>query len=242
MKNLKLASALVIAVIVVFTVGSIARGAEFSKSITKAPDKKSDKTIIQNLTGLNNLHVEATGFAGYTGTSVTNDDYEKPTLAQGGGGITAGWWFNKLALDMDLLVGVTSDYRFINQYSDVTANVGNRRGHRWNIASLTLGTKLPILQNKIIVKGDFQYFGDYVLENTTAQGATLKYKKPMGGRLVGMYPIELPIIGTTYFGAHFEYLWFSNLEVTSTAEVANDVELGSSLSVWDAGLNVSYMF
>lgn len=156
-------------------------------------------------------------FGGYTGTTVSAGA-TAPTLLQAGAGATLGLNFS------DFIFGLSSDYRFINQYSTPTSDVGNRHGTRWNIASPTLGVML----GSFLLKADFQFLGNYNLGALASDGGTISCTNPMGYRVVLAYDFFSPV----YIGAFYESVSFSN----QNDSVSGNTTLSPTLQLWQAGL------
>ncbi|MCM2277375.1 MAG: hypothetical protein NDJ89_04810 [Oligoflexia bacterium] len=184
-------------------------------ALAAAPATPSaDSPSGRELWGVEDLYVDAGGFFGYSSIATS-----KQKLAQSGFGFTAAIWAMP-----ELFVGVTSDFRLINQYSAVDAS-GNMRGTRWNMASPTVGYKLGHLTLKL----DVQLLGDYKLSKSTVAGTAAAYKSPLGARLAGIYPVWEQV----NVGWQFEYLQFSKI---------NDTTLSAKLKQMQVGLNVAYVF
>ncbi len=168
------------------------------------------------------LYLDASGFMGYT-KSTDQDGADSPTLLQPGGGATLGWRFASL-----LILGVSSDYRAINHMSDVTPQVGNRRGTRFNIVSPTLG----IQAGKFLLKGDYQFLGNYKLGNQTVEGADMTFKSPSGFRASLAYALADHV----YTGLYYETINFGKQEVSTGTEI----ELSKKLNVWQIGAVLTF--
>jgi hypothetical protein len=167
------------------------------------------------------VYLDVSGFSGYTVTTVPTGSV-KPTLFAGGGGATLGWSLGWLA------VGASSDFRSINQTSEIAAEVGNRRGTRWNIVSPTL----ILRAGNFSLKGDVQLLGDYKLSNQALDGAKLSYRSPSGFRGGLIYAFS-PVVG---FGAFYEKVSFGKLSASTTGETT----LANKLSVWQAGMSAIF--
>lgn len=77
------------------------------------------------------------------------------------------------------LVGATSGYSFITQFSAIDQNIGNRRGGYLNLITPMIGLSLP----KIFFQGVYHLNGSYDLTNKTYSGQNISYVSPSGFRL-----------------------------------------------------------
>lgn len=172
-----------------------------------------------------NLYVDGVGYWGYSRPTVVSG-IEKPTVLHWGAGFTGALWL----LEDRLFAGITSDFRYAGQYSTVNSQVGNIRGTRWNWASPTFGTKL----GDIVLKADIQFLGPYFLLNAGGAGDEVSYKKPLGFRVVGLYPVREAI----HVGAHFERVSFGS----QSSSAFGDRDLSSKFNLWQAGVTAGYLF
>lgn len=86
-----------------------------------------------------------------------------------------------------LLLGGTSDYRVINQYSSDEPNIyGNRRGRRAVLFSPTVGLAF----SRWNIRYDYQYLGDYQLSQVNNAQQNITYVKPKGHRLQIRYRLN----------------------------------------------------
>lgn len=173
--------------------------------------------------GLSRLYLGIDFFWGYSGTSV-GATQKAPTLLQFGLGTALGY---EVAQGVNLCLG--TDIRTVNQYSEVTEGVGNRRGYRWNSLFPLLAFRL----GQAFLKADAQFFGSYQLRNLTADGQELKYESPLGAR-VGVYA---PIFEDLFGGFYFEYLTFSKQSLSASGEATLDPKL----TLWQAGFGLSWL-
>ncbi len=177
-------------------------------------------TLISKNAAADMLYLDLSATGSYSKVSgITNP----PTLGQFGLGITAAYnWTSSI------FIGVSSDYRLINQYSDLDVAVGNYRGSRWNMASPTLGFQFGSFVTKI----DLQILGNYELANATATGSKIAFKGPIGGRISISYPFQ----GSIYLGAFYETLSFKTLNDSASGDSA----LSQKLTLWQSGICVTY--
>ena len=164
------------------------------------------------------------GMAGYTSIAVPeyiqdNDDESAPTIYQMGGSASLGIRFLN-----SFLFGATSDYRMINQYSEPTKLVGNRRGKRFNLVAPFVG----LITDRFLFKFNYQFLGDYVLSNPTAEGITMSYTDPTGFRGTALFRFN-PYLAS---GVFFEYLQFK------TQKLIEEIKLADSYNMWQAGISV----
>ncbi len=156
---------------------------------------------------------------GYSSTSVP-DRASSPTLLQIGASFSLGVHFYDF-----LMFGGTSDYRLTNQYSEPTRPIGNRKGVRFNPISPFVGASLE----RLILKLNFQIFGDYFLSMPTNLGGDVVYEKPFGTRGTALYRITPQLAG----GAYIEYVTFSKIKIIDTHELSkklSTVQFGVALT------------
>ncbi len=229
-------------IIIALGFSTISKASEFSKTIGASGNtSKTTYPSYAGVFGLKNTYLDASLFAGYSKISYS-DSYEAPTLGQGGGSITAGYWLRDY-INFDLFVGATTDFRFINQYSDVDPIIGNKRGYRWNTVAPEIGVKYW----RLLLKGNFQFLGSYNILNKTDEDITIKYKSPLGGKLTALYPLAAEIspwkfLNNIHLGVHVEYLAFSDLETSYDNVVSGTTELPSAQKIWQAGISATYVF
>lgn len=148
-----------------------------------------------------------------------------PALSFYTGGVTAGYSFAEI-----VLVGLSSDFSFINQYSNPINNGGNYRGTRWNIVSPSLGLQLA----DFTFIADVEFLGSYNLANSDVNGNSVSFSGPLGGKFRALYSIFSPI----NLGVQFEYLTFNTMVNSGTGNQT----LSPSLILWQGGLIASYVF
>ncbi len=175
----------------------------------------------------------------FTKPTVSDKPEESPTLLQWGMGGTAAWRADLGVTEggrMILLLGATSEYRWIGQYSKVNATVGNFKGSRFSTIAPTLGAQLG---DEVVVKISPQIMGPYGLSNTTAEGSKLAYKGPSGFTAVGLLRAG-KLIGSKHLhlGIQLEYLSFSAREIVGVSEH----DLDPKLSWFLIGATVAYVF
>lgn len=129
-------------------------------------------------------------------------------------------------------IGVTSDYRWINQYSNVTI-AGNFRGTRWNLISPLFGVYIK----RWVLTLDLQFLGDYALTYTTAEKASVTYKSLLGGRVTLLKPIGKG--DRLNLAIFFEQVQFKKQSIsTSTTETT----LSPVMKIINGGLGLHYLF
>ncbi len=163
---------------------------------------------------------------GFVSDSTTSDlaVEDKPSLFQHSIGASFG-----LRLTKNIFAGVTTDFRWINQTSDVKEGIGNRSGSRFNYASLLLGLDV----SPIIFKLDIQFVGDYIYKKRTVYGEEVKYTAHNGVRLSALYKIW----GRMHGGVWFETMLFSKEEIGE----APARELDPKRELETIGLMISYV-
>ena len=170
-----------------------------------------------------NLHIEASLFSGSSNVSSANDT--SPTLNQTGFGLTLG-----TVLQSHYLLGVSSDYRMIEQYSNPNSN-GNMYGSRWNMASPTVGYKT----DRFLFKLDYQFLGNYELKKETYSGSKLVYTNPSGFRFSSDYLLSRNL----GFGIYYERISFGAQEVRSPTTAIVSKFTNSHLALWQVGFTGS---
>jgi hypothetical protein len=146
-----------------------------------------------------------------------------PTIFTEGIGLTADYRLSDI-----WLVGLSTDFVFINQTTDPGTTGANFSGTRWNIISPTFGAQL----NKHLLLLDVEFLGNWTLKNAAANSGTAQYQNPIGFRLRYSHP--LGFINNVSLGAQFEYLSFStiNNSITGSASLTTNqtlAELGAIL-------------
>ncbi len=167
------------------------------------------------------LYMDVNLFSGYTKVSGLTSS---PKLGQFGGGFSLGYFWTDW-----FFTGISSDYRLINQYSDVDDTIGNYRAKRWNLVSPTLGIKYWIL----VFKADFQFLGNYTFLNTTSTGSTFSLKSPIGGRA----SLSAPIWENFYLGIYYELLSFGK----TNDSISGVTTLDPKRKFTQFGLSISYI-
>jgi hypothetical protein len=125
-------------------------------------------------------------------------------------------------------IGVTPSYSFLNQYSP-TSDSGNLRGSRWEI-----NPTVSFIFNKILIKGEYELIGKYVLTNKSLAGATITYGTLSGYRLSLCYIFKRVLLGAFYESSSYKTISFS--------ESFSDRTLDPALVVTQAGLILGYRF
>lgn len=160
---------------------------------------------------------------------------DAPTLIQTGFSLSGAYRFNTLPFfthEFRALLGLTTDYRMINQYSTVNDELGNSRGSRWVILAPTLGA---IVDQDYILRLELQFLGNYKLSNRTFDGKDFSYTSPFGFKLSA-----LKIIGDRNLavGLLFEQVRYKAREISGVGSRT----LNPALSIYQVGLMVSYAF
>lgn len=190
---------------------------------------------------LDYFYFDGSLFEGPVFLSRTPQGGKRPFLLQTGLGVTVGGKWK------GFIAGLCSDYRFINQFSEVTPSTGNMRGTRWNSFSPMLGYKFK----KLIIKGDFQWGalqfvgGSYVLSQQTTTLIDVKYTLSWGARFNAMtnlffrnYAISSFDLAHLHWGGFVEYARF-NEQVLSNVPV--NTKLSTPLTMWQVGLSFGYV-
>lgn len=179
----------------------------------------------QAASGKNRFYKDAFAQGGYSTANVSVGS--KPFLIQ----YSVGFSFAK-NIKNRFFVGATSDYRWINHYSVVTA-AGNFRGTRWNYVSPLLG----IYVKRLIFLVDFQFLGNYNLTYSTDAGTSVTYSSPIGGRASVLFPVGKK--GRFHAALFFEQVKFKKQKLsTSTTETT----LSPALTLLNAGIGLHYLF
>ena len=127
-----------------------------------------------------------------------------------------------------ILLGATSDYRFITEYGQPVSGVSNYRGSYFNLVSPTLGIKIK----RFLFKFDYKFLGSYPLLNPTISGQKLVYGSPSGFRGEVIF-VWKPFLG---IGLFYDSMSFG----TRTLDDAPNST--SPLKAWQAGIVVSFLF
>lgn len=172
---------------------------------------------------LSDIYLEPNGRLSYIKSSFFTTD-NTPLLFSGSFGVTAGYWLHE-----DYFLGFSSEFSFINQYSAVDAVVGNNRGTRWNILTPTLGWRVF---NSIVLKIDFEFFGNYKLSNPLPGDQYISYTNPFGLKMT----LSIPVINRVSVGLLFEYITFSKVENS----VFGSTTLGTRFMLWQYGIAIGY--
>jgi hypothetical protein len=138
---------------------------------------------------------------------------------QAGGGGTLGY---KLG---DFFFGGSGDFRMLNQYSEVTLEVGNVKGTTINIFSPTLG----FATGPVLLKVDYQFLTQYIQSLPLPDGQKVSYEGPSGFR-AGVHYKYTPAL---YFGGFYETLKFSKQKLSGGT--VND----ASLSMFQIGASIT---
>ncbi len=124
------------------------------------------------------------------GEAVHPNESESPTMF--GHGVGTSVLFDVFPM---ISLGVSGDYRFYNQSSEVKSPYGNRTGKRLAI-SPTLGVKL----GPIFFKYYYHLTGDYELDNATDSGSEVTYTDVSGHS----FWLSIPVFPLIRVGAFYE--------------------------------------
>lgn len=162
--------------------------------------------------------------AAYSSSILYSDDPENHLGSYGIGGMVG---FN---LKDILTIGISSEFRFINQYSSVNKIGSNMKGTFWNYASLSLGKKIKMIDLNL----DLHYFGKYELSKKSVLGYDISYQNPLGYKLSAFYP--LPILDRKLkIGFGFEWITLKKI-------LLDDEEFNSNRKLWQTGIIFNYEF
>jgi len=127
------------------------------------------------------------------------------------------------------MIGASTNYSFLMQYSDPTTT-GNMRGDYFNYVSPMIGF---FLGQKFILKTNIQFLGNYSLINKTIGGESVAYSGPFGFRVSLTYMGKKKLKPTLFF----ETVSFSKQSIEGVEST-----LASAMSMWQAGLMLSFIF
>ena len=178
------------------------------------------------------LYLDSSLSVAYSQTN-TIDSSDEPKLGQYAVGPSAGWRLWK-----KFSFGLSSDYRFINQYSEVNRTSGNRRGTRWNIVSPTFF----LLTFPYIFKLDAQFLGNHKFSNPGVGGQDRQLTSPFGLRLQGLYSFSdkstsgqlSDFLKHFQTGLSLEYISFDKQKLGG-----NESDLAQAIRFWSIGVVLS---
>ncbi len=145
-----------------------------------------------------------------------------PMIIPYGGGVSLGWFFGTFGF------GATGDVEYLPQLSSVTAAVGNLRGINANYVSPFLALDFGLFDFRVYPI----FFGQYFLLTAAADGSSVNYKDPLGGRA------DINFALGKYFaiGAHFMYEAYG----TQTVSATGSTSLATRQVIWQAGAQLSF--
>ena len=147
------------------------------------------------------LFIEPYLFSGM-GTAKHPNESESPKMMTHSIGASVG--FSILG---PVQFGVSADYRFYNQLDEVKSPYGNRTGSRLAI-SPTLAVKL----GPVLLKYNYQMYGDYELSNNTDSGNSITYTDVKGHTFF----LSIPFSPLLRIGAFYELEKFESVITGST--------------------------
>lgn len=106
-----------------------------------------------------------------------------------------------------MLIGLRTSYSIIEQMSEPSAAIGNRRGSRFTPVSAMLGYDLRFAR----LQAEYQMSGDYVMGTTDLAGNRITYKKPAGFGVELIFNLK-PGLG---FGVRYEEVGFAQEQIGS---------------------------
>ena len=187
-----------------------------------------------------NTYLDLSGSVGSSSPTI-NRSYNNPTLLQWTMGATLAFRVLKFTdfLDLDIYLGMTSDYRNIDQYSLVESGIGNSRGTRFDPFAPTL---VFIIEKILILKMNLQVMGNYNLSNPTVDFSTFSYEKPFGEQLTALFPLKVVFtprwLSHLSIGAEVERVSYSQYEVKNITVAART----PALDIWQTGAVIAYGF
>lgn len=179
---------------------------------------------VESASSLSQYFISGNGGVGYSSASVSQG-MSSPTILQFNLGATGAYKFSS-----SWMLGLSSDFSFINQYSDTATSGANYRGTRWNMVSPTVG----FVYKNLTILADAEFLGNYRIYLAAANGGDVAFSSPLGGRIRGTYPVAKNINA----GWSFEYMTFGN----RTNSISGDATLDSKQKLWELGAVVSYIY
>ena len=131
-----------------------------------------------------------------------------------------------------LCLGLDVEYRFIGQYSAVSDDVGNMRGHRFSWFSPSVTVVFPPDWQ---LHFNLQIGGDYALSTPTDESEQWSYGRGLGFRLEALHRID-SFVKKSKLGLGIEYLKFG----TRTISHVDTRDLTEPLKLLQIGVTVSY--
>lgn len=146
-----------------------------------------------------------------------------PTLIGGSLSATLGYVFGD-----HFLLGATTSYEWINQYSDSAPPVGNWRGSRLDPVAPTAA----FLIGPVTLQGDYELLGNYNLSTAAADNSSVSYTGPSG------YAISLTCAIMNGFNVGFLY---RNLSFTTqSSSSGGSTTLQTKFGLTDYGLTATF--
>ncbi len=175
------------------------------------------------------LYLAGSGNLGWT-YQPTADWQTMPVLFHGGADLDVAYRLMIVQLPQ-LAVGLNHSIDFVNQYSEPTYGVGNRRGMRLNLVSPSV---YYFLNSNFMFAGNFRWWGSYYLFQATPTGLQASYSGVLGFRARGFYT------GLPWFdvGLGAEYAQYSELDVGDIGSR----RLSDALNHWLVSLIVQRRF
>ncbi len=209
-----------------------------TSSIAQAQSKRAIK-ILEFLPP--EVYLDGTSAIGYTSGTVPAGA-DSPFLLQYTSGFTAAYFVYNRAI----ATGFTTDFRIINQHSDVDTKVGNRRAFRFMFFAPTIiaDIKQWVPEIRVLTKFDLQFLGNFSLRNTTTAGASRTFTGPFGIRFTALYPVtELSFLKYSFLervlaGIHFETVTYSKESLSTTGEAT----LATKQTFTQFGLTAIFQF
>lgn len=162
-----------------------------------------------------------------SGASWLSSAGDEPKLLQYSGGLTLA-----PMLGSSFFVGITNEFRFIKQFSEVNSVAFNYKGKRWVLSAPTIG----MLFWKMIVKIEYHLFGSYDLDKIeqTFEGS-IKYEKPRGIKLSILF---WKVFDLFYLGLQLENIKFQSVANSSTGSS----QLSTPVGMTQMGLSLTHKF
>lgn len=147
-----------------------------------------------------------------------------PTLGEGSGGLTLGWYFYS-----PLFICISGDYGNMSQLSSVDDQIGNFRGTRGPGASAGLGINL----SGYILKAEYVGLSTYNLTNANSSGQSISYSGASGVRGALLFPFFTSLD----MGLFYESTSYSQQSLSGTSAT-----LSSPLVLTEYGLIMAVVF
>ena len=163
------------------------------------------------------FYAAANGFFSYTSTTAATGA-SAPTLFTEGFGFVVSYKITPV-----WMLGLSTDYNFINQPNDPGSGGINFSGNRWNIISPSLGFRA----GPHLFLLDYEFLGNWSLAKPAANSGSVQYQSPSGIRM--RYEHTLPFIEDFLIGVQLEYINFTqiNNSVSGTSSLSTTQNLTS---------------